>query len=150
FLPTLAHQNVTAPPRDQVVILGDGNVKTIYVLEQDIGTYTIKAVDDPRTLNKILYIRPSANTLTFNELVSLWEKKIKSTLHKIYVPEEAILKSIQETPFPGNLISALGHSIMVKGDSTNFEIDPSVGVEATELYPEVKYTTVDEFLNAFV
>ena len=27
FLPTLGQQNVTAPPRDKVVILGDGNVK---------------------------------------------------------------------------------------------------------------------------
>lgn len=26
FLPTLAQQNVTAPPRDKVIILGDGNV----------------------------------------------------------------------------------------------------------------------------
>jgi hypothetical protein len=38
----------------------------------------------------------------------------------------------------------------VKGDTTNFEIDPSFGVEATELYPDVKYTTVDNYLNAFV
>jgi phenylcoumaran benzylic ether reductase len=27
FLPTLGQQNVTSPPRDKVVILGDGNVK---------------------------------------------------------------------------------------------------------------------------
>jgi len=27
FLPTLVQQNVTAPPRDKVTILGDGNVK---------------------------------------------------------------------------------------------------------------------------
>ncbi|RWW45515.1 hypothetical protein BHE74_00048640 [Ensete ventricosum] len=39
------------------------------------------------------------------------------------------------------------HSAFVKGDHTNFEIDPSFGVEATALYPDVKYTTVDEFLN---
>lgn len=27
FLPTLGQENVTAPPRDKVVILGNGNVK---------------------------------------------------------------------------------------------------------------------------
>ncbi|XP_061342382.1 isoflavone reductase-like protein [Gastrolobium bilobum] len=150
FLPTLGQQNVTAPPRDKVVILGDGNVKVIYVKEEDIGTYTLKAVEDPRTLNKILYLRPPGNILTFNELVSLWENKIKSTLEKIYVPEEQLLKSIQETPFPGNLMMALGHSMMVKGDCTNYEIDPSVGLEGSELYPEVKHITVDNYLNAFV
>ena len=67
----------------------------IFVKEGDIGTYTIKAVDDPRTLNKILYLRPPANTLSLNELVSLWEKKIGKTLEKIYVPEEQLLKNIQ-------------------------------------------------------
>ncbi|GAU26225.1 hypothetical protein TSUD_224160 [Trifolium subterraneum] len=150
FLPTLAQQNVTTPPRDKVVILGDGNVKGVYVTEEDIGTYTIKAVDDPRTLNKIIYFRPPANVLTFNELVSLWENKIKSTLEKIYVSEDQLLKSIQESPFPENFMAALGHSMSVKGDTTNFEIDPSFGVEATELYPDVKYTSVDNYLNAFV
>jgi hypothetical protein len=42
---------------------------------------------------------------------------------------------------------SISHSVWVKGDHTNFEIDPSFGVEATELYPDVKYTTVDEYLN---
>ena len=63
--------------------------------EEDIATYTIKAVDDPRTLNKILYVRPPHNTLSFNELLSVWEKKIGKTLEKIYVPEEQVLKNIQ-------------------------------------------------------
>jgi hypothetical protein len=35
----------------------------------------------------------------------------------------------------------------VKGDQTNFEIEPSFGVEASELYPDVKYTAVAEYLN---
>ncbi|XP_027359810.1 isoflavone reductase homolog TP7-like isoform X2 [Abrus precatorius] len=147
FLPTLGQQNVTAPPRDKVVILGDGNVKVVYVREEDIGAYTIKAVDDPRTLNKTVYLRPPGNVLTFNELVSLWENKIKGTLEKIYVPEDQLLKSIQGQL---NLMFALGHSMMIKGDCTNFEIEPSFGVEGSELYPEVKHTTVDNYLNAFV
>jgi hypothetical protein len=46
-------------------------------------------------LNKILYIKPPANTISFNDLVSLWEKKIGKTLERIYVPEEQLLKNIQ-------------------------------------------------------
>jgi hypothetical protein len=38
----------------------------------------------------------------------------------------------------------------VKGDDTNFEIEASFGVEASELYPEVKCTSVDEYLHLFV
>ena len=79
----------------QFICLNCALVSVIYVTEEDVGTYTIKAVEDPRTLNKTLHQKPPANVLTFNELVSLWENKIKTTLHKIYVPEEQILKKIQ-------------------------------------------------------
>ena len=67
----------------------------IFVNEEDIGTYTIKAADDPRTLNKIVYIRPPGNTYTHNELVSLWEKKTGKTLKRIYLTEEEVVKKIQ-------------------------------------------------------
>ncbi|PSR99665.1 Isoflavone reductase-like protein [Actinidia chinensis var. chinensis] len=150
FLPTLAQFGLPAPPRDKVIIPGDGNPKAIFNNEHDIGTYTIKAVDDPRTLNKIVYIRPPKNIYSFNELVSLWEKKIGKTLERIYVPEEQILKQIQESPIPINIVLAINHSVLVKGDQTSFEIEPSFGVEASELYPDVKYTTVEEYLDQFV
>ncbi|KAL7155316.1 hypothetical protein ABFS83_03G066900 [Erythranthe nasuta] len=150
-LPSFAQPGfATSPPRDKVIILGDGNPKAVFNHEQDIGTYTIKAVDDPRTLNKILYIKPPKNTYSFNELVSLWEKKIGKTLEKEYVSEEQLLKQIEESPIPVNIILAINHSIFVKGDQTYFEIDPSFGVEASELYPDVEYTTVEKYLDQFV
>jgi len=55
-----------------------------------------------------------------------------------------------ESPFPANFMLALGHSMLVKEVLSNHELDPSSGVEASEIYPEVKYTTVDNYLNAFV
>jgi uncharacterized protein YbjT (DUF2867 family) len=58
----------------------------IFNAEEDIATYTIRAVDDPRTLNKTVYLRPPKNIYSYNELVALWEKKIGKTLEKIYVP----------------------------------------------------------------
>ncbi|KAK3424827.1 hypothetical protein EUGRSUZ_F01584 [Eucalyptus grandis] len=150
FLPTLAQPGVTVPPKDKVTVMGDGNAKAIFNKEDDIAAFTIKAVDDPRSLNKILYIRPPKNVYSFNELVALWEKKIGKTLEKIYLPEEQILKQIQESPIPINVILAVNHSIFVKGDGANFEIEESFGVEASELYPDVKYTTVEEYLENFV
>nr|AHA90807.1 allylphenol synthase 1 [Piper regnellii] len=150
FLPTLSQDGATAPPRDKVVILGDGKPKAVFNKEEDIGTFTIKAVSDPRTLNKILYIRPAANTLSFNELVALWEKKIGKTVEKVYLPEEVVLKTIQESPIPLNIVLSITHSVFVRGDQTRFEIEPSFGVEASALYPDVKFTTVDEYLDQFV
>ncbi|XP_075517025.1 isoflavone reductase-like protein isoform X1 [Primulina tabacum] len=149
-LPTLVQRGSTAPPRDKVIVLGDGNAKAVFNDERDIGMYTIKAVDDPRTLNKILFINPPNNVYSFNELVALWEKKIGKTLEKEYVPEEQVLKQIQESPVDDKFILSINHSIFVKGDQTYFEIEPSFGVEASELYPDVKYTTVDEYLDQFV
>lgn len=67
----------------------------VFLAEDDIGTYTIKTVDDPRSLNKILYAKPPANIYSYNELVSLWEKKTGKTLEKIYLPEEEVVKRIQ-------------------------------------------------------
>ena len=67
----------------------------IFVKEEDIATYTIKAVDDQRTLNKIVYLRPPENILSLNEIVSLWEKKIGKTLEKTYLLEDQLLKKIQ-------------------------------------------------------
>ena len=148
-LPTLVQADAMGPPTDKIVILGDGNIKAIFVDEKDIGTYTIKAVDDPRTLNKSIYLRPPANIYTHNELVALWEKKSGKIFEKTYLSEEEVLKKIEETPFPFNIVLAINYSIFLKGDTTNFEIEPSFGVEASELYPDVKYTTVEEYISRF-
>lgn len=51
---------------------------------------------------------------------------------------------------PLNVLLSLCHCVFVKGGQTNFEIEPSFGVEASELYPDVKYTTVDEILDNYV
>ncbi|GLT58018.1 hypothetical protein SLA2020_309450 [Shorea laevis] len=150
FFPSLLQPGATTPPRDKVIILGDGNVKGVYNKEVDIATYTIRAVDDPRTLNKILHVRPPKNIVSFNEVVAIWEKLIGKTLEKTYIPEEQILKDIQELPFPDSVFLSLNHLHFVKGDHFNFEIKPSFGVEASKLYPDVKYTTVEEILTQFV
>ncbi|XP_061338261.1 phenylcoumaran benzylic ether reductase Pyrc5-like [Gastrolobium bilobum] len=147
FLPNWSDLRAIVAPLDIAIVLGDGNPKAVFNKEEDVATYTIKAVDDPRTLNKILYIRPPANTLSSNDLVSLWDKKIGKTLERVYIPEEQVLKIIQESSFPMNMALSICHAAYVKGDHTNYEIEPSFGVEASKLYPDVKYTTVDEFIE---
>ncbi|WVZ71905.1 hypothetical protein U9M48_020436 [Paspalum notatum var. saurae] len=149
-LPTVGQALAQGPPVDKAVVLGDGAVKAVYVEEGDIGTYTVLAADDPRAENKTLYIRPPANTLSHDELLALWEKKTGKTIERVYLPEDAVLKQIQESPVPVNIILAIGHAVYVRGEQAGFEIDPAKGVDASELYPDVKYTTVDEYLNRFL
>ena len=71
------------------------SIVAVFNEEHDIGTFTVKTVDDPRALNKVVYIRPPKNSVSFNELVAVWEKKIGKTLEKEYIPEEQLLKNIQ-------------------------------------------------------
>ncbi|KAK2973214.1 hypothetical protein RJ640_024501 [Escallonia rubra] len=63
----------------------------IYVDEADIATYTIKTIDDPRTLNKTLYLRPPQNILSQREVVQIWEKLIAKQLHKSSISKEQFL-----------------------------------------------------------
>ncbi|KAG6541496.1 hypothetical protein Mapa_017093 [Marchantia paleacea] len=149
FLATLCQENTRTPPRDKVTIWGDGNTRAILNDEDDIGTFTIKAIDDPRTKNRIL-IRPKENITSQNEAIALWEKKIGKTLEKTMVPKEDVFKLIHvQSPFPLNLPHAFRYYIFVKGAQTSFEFE-SNDVEATKLYPQVKYTTVSEYLDRFV
>ncbi|KAI3726509.1 hypothetical protein L1987_66306 [Smallanthus sonchifolius] len=145
-LPTVGHKVKYATNRENISIRRDENPKLIVVKEEDIALTTIKAVDDPRTLNKTLIFRPPGNILSFNEIVSIWESKIGKTLGRTYVSEDQLLKNIQEAPSELSSFLSIIHTISM-GDATSFEIDPSFGVEASELYPEIKYTTVVEYLS---
>uniref|UniRef100_A0A7N2M1B9 NmrA-like domain-containing protein n=1 Tax=Quercus lobata TaxID=97700 RepID=A0A7N2M1B9_QUELO len=56
----------------------------------------------------------------------------------------------RQSPSPLNLRLSIKHATFVRGNLTNSEVKTSFGVEASELYPEVKYTTADEYLDQFV
>ncbi|GAB2224856.1 hypothetical protein Droror1_Dr00005634 [Drosera rotundifolia] len=150
LLPSIVQPGLAAPPRDKVTVFGDGNVKGVFMNEVDVAAYTIKAVDDPRTLNKVMYLRPPGNFYTMNELINLWETKIGKKLDKDYVKEEELLKKIEETPYPENMELIFIYSAFVKADQTYFDIEPSGGVEGSLLYPHIGYTTISEYLDTLV
>lgn len=54
------------------------------------------------------------------------------------------------SPVPLNMQLAVAYSAYIKGEHTNFKIDRSGAVEATELYPEVDYITVEEFMDGLL
>ncbi|KAJ4963084.1 hypothetical protein NE237_023023 [Protea cynaroides] len=150
LLPSLVQPGLRTPPRDRVKIFGDGNTKAVFMKETDVATFTINTVDDPRTLNKVLHLRPLGNVYSMNELVEIWETKIGKKLEKVYISEEQLLKNIQDSPYPNNLEMIFIYSAFIKGDQTYFDIKSSGGVDGTDLYPNVKYTTVNEFLETLI
>ncbi|XP_057964754.1 probable pinoresinol-lariciresinol reductase 3 [Malania oleifera] len=150
LLPSLLQPGQKVPPRDKVTIFGDGNTKGVFVKESDVATFTINTVDDPRMLNKVLYLRPSGNVYSVNELVKIWESKIGKKLEKFYVPEEEVLRKIKDTPYPECLELIFIYSAFIKGDHTYFDIESSGGVEGTQLYPHVRYTTISDYLDTLL
>lgn len=62
-----------------------------FVDGRDIGRFTMKAVDDIRTLNKSVHFRPPNNCYSINDLSSLWEKKIGRTIPRVTISEDLLL-----------------------------------------------------------
>ncbi|TVU51774.1 hypothetical protein EJB05_03218 [Eragrostis curvula] len=147
--PNLCQLRTLLPPKEKVHVYGDGNVKVVFVDEDDVATYTIKSIDDPRTLNKTIYLRPRDNILTQNEVIVKWEMLSGKVLEKIHIPADDFLASMKDTDFPHQV--AVGHyyHIFYEGCLTNFDIGED-GAEATLLYPEVEYTRVDEYIKQYL
>ncbi|GJN41288.1 hypothetical protein PR202_gn00639 [Eleusine coracana subsp. coracana] len=149
FCPNLCQLGTLLPPKERVRVYGDGNVKVIFVDEDDVATYTIKSIDDPRTLNKTVYLRPQDNTLTQNEVVEKWERLSGKSLEKINITADQFLASGKDMEFAHQVGVARFYHIFFEGCLTNFVIGED-GVEATLLYPEVQYTRMDEYMKRYL
>ncbi|KDP39738.1 hypothetical protein JCGZ_02758 [Jatropha curcas] len=149
FVGNLSQLGTLSPPRNKVFLYGDGNVKAVYMEEDDIATYTIKTIDDPRTLNKTLYLRPPENILSQRQLVEMWENLSGKSLEKISISAEEFLDSMKDADYEAKV--GIGHfyHFFYEGCLANFEIGKD-GEEASNLYPEVKYTRMDEYLKIYL
>ncbi|TYH06738.1 hypothetical protein ES288_A08G177500v1 [Gossypium darwinii] len=143
FLGGLCQPGFILPSREQVRLLGDGNQK------DDIATYSIKTIDDPRTLNKTVYIRPPQNILSQREVVQIWEKLIGKELLKSSISEQEFLAIMKEQDYAEQVGLTHYYHVCYEGCLANFEIGDGAE-EASKLYPEVKYTTVEEYMTRYL
>lgn len=67
------------------------NYAAYFVDGFDIGKFTMKIVDDHRTVNKNIHFRPPINCYSMNELASLWESKIARKIPRLFVSENDLL-----------------------------------------------------------
>ncbi|ONI05760.1 hypothetical protein PRUPE_5G023200 [Prunus persica] len=149
FAGNLSQMGTLIPPKEKVLIYGDGNAKVSIVDEDNIAAYTIKTIDDPRTLNKTLYLRPPENELSQKQLVEMWENLIGKKLEHISISEEDFLASMKGMDYAGQVGAGHFYHMFYEGVLTNFEIGEE-GEEASKLYPEVKYTRMNEYLKIYV
>ncbi|KAH1040508.1 hypothetical protein J1N35_042251 [Gossypium stocksii] len=134
---------------EDVIIYGSGEAKAPFTYEEDIANYTIRVANDQRTCNKIVIYKMQKNILSQIELISLWEKKTGKYFKKVHVPEEELVKLTETLPFPDNVRASILHGLFVKGDLVNYELGEN-DLEASSLYPDYKYTTIDQLLDVFL
>nr|Q84V83.1 RecName: Full=Leucoanthocyanidin reductase; Short=Leucocyanidin reductase [Desmodium uncinatum]CAD79341.1 leucoanthocyanidin reductase [Desmodium uncinatum] len=144
------HPSQVPPPMDQFQIYGDGNTKAYFIDGNDIGKFTMKTIDDIRTLNKNVHFRPSSNCYSINELASLWEKKIGRTLPRFTVTADKLLAHAAENIIPESIVSSFTHDIFINGCQVNFSIDEHSDVEIDTLYPDEKFRSLDDCYEDFV
>lgn len=146
----LGQLGLSSPP-DAVQLYGSGNVKAALVTPADIAAYTVEMIDDPRTENKDVAIVPSANLLTQNELISLWESVSGKKVTRTPVPAaglEQAIASMQGKPekMMDLIYTQLTKSAWVDGSTSKKRPE---ALEATELYPQIKYTRISDFFGFF-
>nr|XP_043630881.1 bifunctional pinoresinol-lariciresinol reductase 2-like [Erigeron canadensis] len=149
FVGGLCQYGHNLPSTDSVILYGDGNQKSIFVYEDDIAAYTIKSIDDPRTLNTTIYLRPSANILSQRELVEIWEKLIGKQLQKSCLPEQEFLNIIKVKDYAEQASMNYYYHFFYQGCLANFEIGDDAE-EASSLYPEIKYTKMEDYLKQYL
>ncbi|CAJ1958643.1 unnamed protein product [Sphenostylis stenocarpa] len=130
-------------------VYGNGHAKAVLNYEEDIAMYSIKVANDPRTCNRVVIYRPPKNIISQNDLISLWEKKCGQNLLKDFVTEEEIVNLSETLPNPDNIPVSILHSVFVRGDLMNFELGED-DLEASQLYPDYSYTSIDQLLNLFL
>ncbi|CAL0315303.1 unnamed protein product [Lupinus luteus] len=141
FLPSeFGHDVERANPVEPAYFV-DGN---------DIGKFTMKAIDDIRTLNKIVHFRPSSNCYSINELASLWEKKIGRTIPRITISEHDLLATAAENRIPESVVASFTHDIFIKGCQVNFNTDGPKDVEISILYPDEKFRSLEDCFEDFL
>ncbi|CAN1241731.1 Leucoanthocyanidin reductase [Linum perenne] len=127
----------------EVVISAVGG-DTYFVAGTDIGKFTMRAVEDARTLNKTLHFQPKSNLLNINQLAHIWESQLGRDLPRVTITEDDLLSAAKEMRIPQSIVAALTHDIFIKGCQVNYKLNKPSDVEVCSLYPEVPFRTVDD------
>ncbi|TLD26933.1 hypothetical protein PspLS_04828 [Pyricularia sp. CBS 133598] len=139
------------------VILGDGNAKTALTDVADIGKYVVRIISDPRTLNRLVCAYNEVTTQ--NEVRATVEELSGETIPKEYQSKEEIEEIISSATkelaqSPKNVgfmfkkyIMEYAYSRGIRGDNSPEHAKYLGYLDAKELYPDVEYTSVKDFVR---
>lgn len=143
------HPSQLPPPLDRLHIYGDGTVKAYFVDGADIGKFTMKAAQDPRTVNKTLHFRPQMNCYSINDLAALWEAKIGRSIPRVTISEDHLLAVAAQNIEPDSVVASFTHDIFIKGCQVNFPLDGPCDLEITALYPHETVRSLEDCFQDF-
>jgi uncharacterized protein YbjT (DUF2867 family) len=136
-------------PPDEVNVYGDGNVMGAMTSLPDVARVTVRALNDPKMQDK--EIRITANTITQNLLIALWQTTSGRTVRRTSVPAGDLEKIIAGATAPGQAMtlvaSQLHRSMWIRGDSVK---RVPTSIEATEAYPDITFQTIEQGLARLV
>ena len=144
----LTRLGASVPP-GEVNVYGDGNVMGALTSLPDIAKVTVRAVSDPRMENK--EIRITANTITQNLLIALWQTTSGRTVTRTSVPAAELERIIASSTAPDQgmtlVASQLHRSMWIRGDSVK---RVPTTLEAVEVYPDLAFQTIEQGLAQLV
>jgi hypothetical protein len=96
-------------------------------------------------------IRITANTITQNLLIALWQTTSGRTIKRTSVPAAELEKIIASATAPDQAMTLIGsqlhRSMWIRGDSVK---RVPTTVEATEVYPDLVFQTIEQGLAQLV
>ena len=144
----LGQLGIFSPP-EEVHFYGEGTAKVPLVSVSDVARVTAACIDDPRTLNKDIYI--TTNVLSQAELIQVWETLSGKQVKRIPVGLEDLEQTIASSNTPDTFLNLMFAQLLrtawIHGDAVK---RPKDALEATVLYPQIRFTTVKEALAQFV
>ncbi len=138
----------TQPP-DTVQLYGNGDVPAYMCTLGDIAKYAAAIIEDPNTIDEEVSI--CTNHITQEDLISLWESKSGKTVTRQPVTGAALDQIINDATKPEDMMTRiftqLHRSVWVRGDCNKIR---SEVLQATDLYPQIKLTSHDDYFSYFI
>lgn len=141
-------------------IPGDGNIPTALTDLRDVGKYVARVIKDDRTLNKTVFVY---NELwTQNQIHDLLEKMAGEKIPRKHTPAEeyeqkvsSVIKELEQNPKDPVLrvkkvYNQYCLSVGIRGENTPEYAQYLGYLDGKELYPGVKFTAYEDYLQEVV
>jgi len=150
---SLGQLGLREPPREEIEVYGDGDVRFSTVAPEDAARYAVRALFDPRAADRHVSIVPPDNLLTQHDLIDLWEAKLGATLRRRTVSAAALdarIAGLSADPAcrPQLAMAQLVRAAWIDGHGDGRRLPDVLGL--VDLYPDLDYVRASAFLHRYL